>query len=152
MSMKRNLKHHIVTAFKPHGEGLGKLFGSLESEIMTLLWERGESSARDIFEALRDQGQRISYGAVKTVLDRLVRKQILDRAMHGNQDSYQARLNREDFTSSAVKEILGSLIDSFADPVYAQFLDAIQKSDPEQLERLNQLLNEAEAQRRHSQD
>lgn len=146
--MKRDLKRHIVTAFKPHGEGLGKLFGSLESDIMTLIWDRGESSARDIFEALRDGGQRLSYGAVKTVLDRLTKKQVLDRVMPGNQYLYRARLSREEFTHSAVREILGSLFDSFAAPVYAEFLDQIQAADPDQLDQLNQLITEAEARKR----
>jgi predicted transcriptional regulator len=146
--MKRNLKDHIVTAFKPHGEGLGKLFGSLESDIMDLLWGKGEASARDIFEALRDQGQRLSYGAVKTVMDRLVKKNVLERSMISNQGLYRARLSREEFATSAVSEILGSLLDSFGDPVYAQFLDKLQASDPNQLERLNQMIAEAEAKRR----
>lgn len=146
--MKRNLKDHIVTAFKPHGEGLGKLFGSLESDIMDLLWTKGEASARDIFEALRDQGQRLSYGAVKTVMDRLVKKNVLERSMISNQGLYRARLSREEFATSAVSEILGSLLDSFGDPVYAQFLDKLQVSDPSQLERLSKMIAEAEAKRR----
>jgi predicted transcriptional regulator len=145
--MKRNLKDHIVTAFKPHGEGLGKLFGSLESDIMELLWEKGEASARDIFEGLRDQGQRLSYGAVKTVMDRLVKKNVLERTMISNQGLYRARLSREEFTSSAISEILGSLLDSFGDPVYAQFLDKLQASDPGKLDQLNQMIAAAEAKR-----
>jgi len=51
-----NRKSRIVTAFRPHSEGLSKLFVSLESDIMALVWQHEESSARDIFEALRDQG------------------------------------------------------------------------------------------------
>lgn len=146
--MKRSNRQNVVTVFKPHGEGLGKLFGSLESDIMDLLWDRGDATARDIFEALRDQGQRLSYGAVKTVLDRLVAKQTLERAMHNNQYQYHARLTREEFASSAVREILGSLLDSFGAPVYAQFVDTLQQGDPDQLERLSQLINEAEARKR----
>src|SRR5215204_1458294 len=86
MAMKRN----IVSVFKPHGNGLAKLFGSLEADIMALIWEQQEASARDIFEALRDIGQRISYGATKTVLDRLVAKQVLARTMDNNQYTYTA--------------------------------------------------------------
>ena len=146
------MKRKIVAAFKPHSEGLAKLFGSLEADIMALIWERQEASARDVFEDLRDQGQRLSYGAVKTVLDRLVKKQILARSMTGNQYVYTAVLDREEFTRSAVREILGSLLDSFGDPVYAQFLDQIQAGDPDQLHRLVQMIDEAEARKRGSTD
>jgi BlaI family transcriptional regulator, penicillinase repressor len=139
------VKQKIVSAFKPHNKGLTKLFGSLEADIITVIWDRHKASARDVFEALRDQGQRLSYGAVKTVLDRLVKKQVLARAMVGDQYIYQALLDREEFTRSAVREIIDSLLASFGDPVYAQFLDQIQGADPEQLERLAQLIEQAEA-------
>lgn len=136
-------KNHLVTAFKPHGDGLSKLFGSLEADIVDIIWKRKEASARDVFETLRDGGQRLSYGAVKTVLDRLVAKEVLDRLMSNNQYIYQARLNRDDFTNSAVREILDSLRDSFAAPLYAQFFDQLQQADPDQLDQLAQLIEDA---------
>jgi predicted transcriptional regulator len=144
------VKRTIVSAFKPHNHGLTKLFGSLEADIITLIWERREVSARDVFEALRDQGQRLSYGAVKTVLDRLVKKQVLERTMPGdhNQYTYRALLDREEFTRSAVREIIGSLLASFGEPVYAQFLDQLQEADPDQLERLTRMIDEAEARKK----
>ncbi len=140
------MKRNIVSVFKPHGRGLGKLFGSLEADIMTLIWEQQQASARDIFEALRDRGQRISYGATKTVLDRLVKKQVLMRTPEGKgtQLIYRALLNREEFTTSAIREIIDGLLAGFGAPVYAQFLDQIQSADPEQLDALTQLINEAE--------
>lgn len=145
-----NRRNRIVTAFRPHSEGLSKLFGSLESDIMDLVWQHEEATARDIFEALRDQGQRLSYGAVKTVLDRLVQKEVLHRHMENNQYLYRAPLSREEFTNSAVREIISSLVDSFGAPVYAQFLDQIQDSDPEQLARLTEMINAAEQKKNRS--
>lgn len=138
------MKRAIVSVFKPHGEGLRQLFGSLEADIMALIWERQNASARDIFEGLRDQGQRLSYGATKTVLDRLVKKQVLVRMLDGNQYIYHARLNREEFTNSAIREILDGLFSGFGTPVYAQFLDQMQEADPEQIDALTQMINEAE--------
>jgi predicted transcriptional regulator len=145
------LKRTLVSAFKPHNQGLAKLFGSLEADVINLIWERREASARDIFEALRDQGQRLSYGAVKTVLDRLVKKQVLARTKDGTHDpyTYRALLDREEFTRSAVGEIISSLLASFGEPVYAQFLDQLQEADPDQLERLTRMIDEAEARKKN---
>jgi predicted transcriptional regulator len=143
------VKRYLVATFKPHGEGLAKIFGSLEADIVELIWVRQELSARDVFEALRDQGHRLSYGAVRTVLDRLVKKQVLTRTLDGNQYLYRATHSREEFTNSAVGEIIDSLMSSFGEPVYAQFLDRIQAADDEQLERLAQLINAAEERRKH---
>jgi predicted transcriptional regulator len=144
------MKRNIVSVFKPHSNGLAKLFGTLEADIMALIWEREESSARDIFEALRDSGQRLSYGATKTVLDRLVAKQVLARSMENNQYTYRALLDREVYTRSAVREIIDGLISGFGAPVYAQFLDQIQSADPEQLEVLARMIGEAEAKNKNT--
>jgi len=142
------MKRNIVSVFKPHSNGLTQLFGSLEADIMALIWERKEASARDIFEALRDAGQRISYGATKTVLDRLVTKQVLARTMDNNQYTYSALLNRDEYTRSAVREIIDGLVAGFGAPVYAQFFDQIQSADPEQLELLAKMISEAEAKKK----
>ncbi|GAB4447417.1 MAG: hypothetical protein OHK0015_51470 [Chloroflexi bacterium OHK40] len=138
----------MVNAFRPHSSGLSKLFGSLESDIMELLWSRGEMSGRDVFEALRDQGQRLSYGAVKTVLNRLVQKDVLRFTQEKNQNLYRPRLSREEFTTSAVREIVTSLVDSFGEPALAQFLDQLQAADPAQLAALAARVEAAEARKR----
>jgi predicted transcriptional regulator len=139
-----------VAVFRPHNQGLSKLFGSLEADIVSIIWKRQQASARDIFEELRDQGNKISYGAVKTVLDRLVAKEVLARSQQSNHYIYQASLSHEEFMRSAVREIIESLFASFGDPVYAQFLDHISKSDPQELERLMQMINDAEAERKET--
>lgn len=139
------MKRPLVTAFKPHNSGLAKLFGSLEAEIIELIWVCQPASAREIFEALRDQGRRLAYGTVKTVLDRLVHKQFLDRSTIGDQYVYSAKLDREEFTKSAIGEIVESLMASFGDPVYAQFVDRMQRIDRQQLEHLLARIDQAEA-------
>ena len=142
------MKRNLVSVFKPHGRGLAQLFGSLEADIMELIWARDEASARDIFEALRDQGQRLSYGATKTVLDRLVKKQVLTRSMENHQYTYRALLTRGEFERSAIREIVDGLFAGFGAPVYAQFLDQIRDADPDQLDQLTRLINEAEAEKK----
>jgi predicted transcriptional regulator len=142
------MKRRIVTAFKPHQKGLEKLFGSLEADILTVVWAQQHASAREVFERLRDDGQRLSYGAVKTVMDRLVNKQVLERSMVGNQYVYVARLSRAEFDRSAVEEILGSLVASFGQPVLTQFLEQLQTTEPDELDRLSQLIDDAEVRKK----
>jgi predicted transcriptional regulator len=133
----------LVATFKPHSKGLAKLFGSLEADIMDLIWNRGHASAREVFEDLRTQGQRLSYGAVKTVLDRLVVKQILVRSMTGNQYVYHPLASRDEYTRQAVGEIVGSLFASFRESAYAQFVSYLEAEDPERIAYLSELLDRA---------
>lgn len=95
--------------FRPQSAGIEKFFGSLESAILELMWTEGESSARQIYEALRDRGKRISYGATKTVLDRLVRKQILQRVADGRRFLYTARIDRATLMHKLVNVLIESL-------------------------------------------
>lgn len=147
MVREATMKRNLIGAFRPHNSGLEKLFGSLEAEIMDILWGRQRGTARDVFEALRDRGQRLSYGAVKTVMDRLVVKDMLDRMSYDGQYHYTPLSNREEFTQSAVREIIGGLFDSFGEPAVSLFMDRI-KAEPERLAQLSALISEAE--RKHT--
>lgn len=140
------MKPHVVTSFKPHNQGLAKIFGSLEASIIELIWQHEPASARTIFEALRDQGQRLSYGATKTVLDRLVQKHILNREMDVHQYLYSAEFSRAEFNKKAISEVLDSLVASFGTSVIAQFLNRVADADHDELDQLQQLINEAREQ------
>ncbi|HEX9373161.1 MAG TPA: hypothetical protein VF897_19265 [Roseiflexaceae bacterium] len=37
------MTRHLVAAFRPHSEGLATIFGSLEADIMAVLWGRREA-------------------------------------------------------------------------------------------------------------
>ncbi|MEI7771439.1 MAG: BlaI/MecI/CopY family transcriptional regulator [Chloroflexales bacterium] len=111
--------------FRPQSAGIEKFFGSLESAILELVWVEGESSARIIYEALRDQGKRISYGATKTVLDRLVRKQILKRAADGRRFLYTAKVDRSTLMHRLVTVLLESLRDDADTDIVAALMDEL---------------------------
>lgn len=111
--------------FRPQSAGIEKFFGSLESAILELMWAGGESSARQIYEGLRDRGKRISYGATKTVLDRLVRKQILQRVADGRRFLYTARFDRAALMQNLVTTLLSSLRDDADRDIVAALTDEI---------------------------
>ncbi|MEI7646398.1 MAG: BlaI/MecI/CopY family transcriptional regulator [Chloroflexales bacterium] len=114
-----------VFTFRPQSVGIEKFFGSLESAILELVWVEGESSARIIYEGLRDQGKRISYGATKTVLDRLVRKQILKRVADGRRFLYAARVDRSTLLHRFVTAMLESLRDDADGDIVAALMDEL---------------------------
>ncbi|MFQ5398432.1 MAG: BlaI/MecI/CopY family transcriptional regulator [Anaerolineae bacterium] len=132
----------LITTFRPSGQGLDKLFGKLEAKIMDILWNESEATARVVFEALRDQGQRLSYSTVKTVLERLVDKGVLEKERHTKAYVYRSRLNREDFTRSAVGQIIDSLLASFTEPVMSCFVDRLSKANPDRVARLLEMIEQ----------
>lgn len=136
-------EERLITSFRPAGKGLGKLFGELEAKAMDIMWEEGEATARLVFERLRDQGRRLSYSTIKTILERLVEKGILEKEMQARAYVYRPSLSREEFTRSAVSQILDSLLTSFADPVVSCFVDQLSSAHPERVAELLEMIEEA---------
>jgi predicted transcriptional regulator len=50
--------------------------GSLEADILSVVWERGSTTVREVYETLRERRQ-IAYTTVMTVMNNLVKKQLL---------------------------------------------------------------------------
>jgi predicted transcriptional regulator len=52
--------------------------GSLEADILAIIWERQRATVRDVYEVLREQRQ-IAYTTVMTVMNNLVKKSLLSQ-------------------------------------------------------------------------
>lgn len=50
--------------------------GSLEADILAIIWEKDRATVRDVYEALRQQ-RPIAYTTVMTVMNNLVKKNLL---------------------------------------------------------------------------
>ena len=61
--------------------------GPLESEVLHVLWSKGESSVRDVLNYL---DRPLAYTTVMTTLDRLFKKGLLDRHMADRSFRYVA--------------------------------------------------------------
>jgi len=62
----------------------------LEAEVMEQLWERGESSVRDVMRAINVRsGKDRAYTTYMTIMARLHRKGVLDRRREGKTDLYK---------------------------------------------------------------
>jgi heterodisulfide reductase subunit C len=55
------------------------MLGSLEKRILSVLYKEKKTTAREIFEALREEGMTITYVTVNTVLSRLHKRGLVKR-------------------------------------------------------------------------
>lgn len=68
------------------------ILGELEQQIMAVLWRsRKPLLVRDVQEALQGQGRDLAYTTVMTVMDRLAKKDALERQLAGRAWSYRPR-------------------------------------------------------------
>jgi predicted transcriptional regulator len=80
--------------------------GSLEFELMEVLWSHGESSVRDVVPRL---SRPLAYTTVMTTLDRLFKKGFLDRHKSARAFLYSPSLSRQEWEQKRA----GSLVAGF---------------------------------------
>jgi predicted transcriptional regulator len=101
--MIRFLKNHISRGADP-SQSLA--LGSLEFDLMEILWSRGESSVRDVVNKL---SRPLAYTTVMTTLDRLFKKGLLARQKSDRAFVYLPQLSRQEWE----RQRAGSLIAGF---------------------------------------
>ena len=104
--------------------------GTLEQEIMDILWKKKEGSVRDVFEELKN-GKSIAYTTVLTVMNRLAAKSCLKRKPDGNAFLYSPIQTQEKFLGAAIKKFLNNLSKDFGKELVArQFAEGIESLNP----------------------
>jgi predicted transcriptional regulator len=73
--------------------------GPLESQIMEIIWNKGEVTIRDIYDVLRKQ-RDLAYTTIMTVVHNLYRKGLLSQHKDGNAHFYTANQSRSQFIRS----------------------------------------------------
>ncbi|MBX7150967.1 BlaI/MecI/CopY family transcriptional regulator [bacterium] len=133
------MKKYYFT-FDPRQTGLRKIFGDLEADIMEVLWNSGRLTVRDVFEKLKLK-RRIAYTTVMTVMTRLAQKGVLKKIKDGNAFIYEPILTREIFTQTTSQTILKGLLSDFSLPLLSQFVDSLEKEDPQKIHELSKLID-----------
>ena len=80
-----------------------ELLGPLESEVMEVMWLRGQATVREVLMALRPQ-RELAYTTVMTVMNNLVTKGLLERRPDGRAFTYVVALSREEFLKQKSQE------------------------------------------------
>ena len=137
-----------IRTFQPSLEGIKKALGELEAEVMECLWKsynhayrQTGASVQEVCDTL-NQTREIAYTTVMTTMDRLYKKGYLERIKIGKAYIYTPAYSREKFQEALAKEVLGGVLDSFAEPVISTFVDMITKENPEYLDRLARMIEE----------
>ena len=139
--MKPNM-HPNLPVFRPGGEGLEKMLGKLEAQVMEAVWENDSAvCVDDVREALATGGKDAAYTTIMTTLSRLFSKGLLAREQRGKAYYYTARVTRRELTSGVTKQVIDSLLTTFAEPAMAYFVEALGEDDPGKLDALAAMID-----------
>ena len=117
--------------------------GKVQLQIMQILWERGQATAREITDALNEREAAIAHSTVQTLLRKLEAKgavahQVVDRSF-----VFRPLYERTEVTETAARDLLTRV---FGGSVYGMVAHLLRHEpvSPEELARLRDLIENEE--------
>lgn len=111
-----------------------------ELEIMKIIWERGETTVRDVYEALREK-RRIAYTTVMTMMKTLEEKGHLEKWQEGRAYVYRSTRAKSQVLRSMVREFVNRVFDGSAEPLLVHLIRDRQLSE-EELDEIRRMIRE----------
>lgn len=100
--------------------------GSLEEEIMQIIWKENNASVRCIFDILKKR-RELAYTTVMTIMSRLHTKGILHRRLHENGSYiYSPAQSKEKFLDKISERVIKDLIKNCGEVAVARFIDIVE--------------------------
>jgi len=111
-----------------------------EWQIMKALWEKHPATAREIMERL-PAGVKWAYTTIKTMLTRLVEKQVVSEAKQGNTSLYDPLISQRKARLSAFRALLETAFDGAMGPL-VHFLVEEEQLSPKQKRELAKIMQD----------
>lgn len=125
--------------FSPAKDGLVKVLGPLETEIMQILWQEDRSTVKKVHRRLSQQ-REIAYTTVMTTMSRLAEKGVLNRQREGLAYVYSPAISEEEFVQLVVRQVLDGLLDDYSDTAIDYMVDYLARNNPAELQRLQKVI------------
>ena len=114
-----------------------------QREIMEVVWERGEVTAKDVLRVLL-RTRTVARNTVRTLLERMEDKGWLKHRAEGRTFLYTAARPRHDTVGQKIREIVETVCGGSPEALVTALLD-YRGLHPDELQRIRQLLDEAHA-------
>jgi predicted transcriptional regulator len=127
--------------FSPAKDGLVKVLGPLETEIMQILWQEGPSAVKKVHRRLAQQ-RDIAYTTVMTTMSRLAEKGVLSRQREDMAYIYTPAISEDEFVTMVVRQVMDGLLHDYSDTAINYMVDYLAKHNPAELRRLQRVIND----------
>jgi len=127
---------------KLDSDGLAKVLGFLEAEVMEAIWAGGECSVRSVRESLKDKKQ-YSFNTIMTVMNRLVEKGLLSKRDADGSFAYRAAIARDAFLRDVTRSVVSAIVRDGSLFQAAGFAEAISECSEEEIAELKRIIREA---------
>ena len=113
--------------------------GSLEKEIMDIVWNCQSCAVGDILRKLKRK--KLAYTTVATIVQRLYEKGMLERKEDGKRFIYRPKVSKENFSKNIARTFLNKFFHSYGDAAIASFAQSIGKLPKNKKDYLLKLLS-----------
>jgi BlaI family penicillinase repressor len=80
----------------------------LETQVLSVLWQRGPATVRDVLDAMPD-GKTRAYTTILTVMQVMEKKGLVSHTVQGNTHIYAAAISRDQVAGPLLKELVRHL-------------------------------------------
>ncbi len=109
--------------------------GSLEADILAVVWEKDRTTVRAVYETLRER-RTIAYTTVMTVMNNLVKKHLLDQDKSGIAYVYTPAIPGREVGQTVLESVVHKLINDQTGVAVAMLLGLEKDLTPEQTDEL----------------
>jgi predicted transcriptional regulator len=120
------------------------LRGSLQSEVMQIVWRLGEATVDDV-RAAQPESRRLAYTTVQTVLNRLEDRGLLERERRGKAFVYRAAYEEPELLARSIGD---RLADASSDTRKAALLSLVDGLEPDELDEVARYANRVRRERK----
>ena len=113
-----------------------------EWQVMNIIWDGQPITSQEIVARLAEQTDWASQ-TIKTMLHRLVKKEVLTFEKQGNRYVYRSRVKRSACVKQASRAFLERVFDSEPAPLLAHFMQST-KLSAEEIAELRRILDDKE--------
>jgi predicted transcriptional regulator len=109
--------------------------GSLEADILAVVWELGKAKVRDVYEILRER-RTIAYTTVMTVMNNLVKKNLLSQDRSGIAYEYTPAIPGREVAQTVLDSVVQRLLGGQRNVATAHMLGLQRDLTPDEFEQL----------------
>jgi BlaI family transcriptional regulator, penicillinase repressor len=113
----------------------------LEMQVLSVLWENGPSTVRQILERLPDGKQR-AYTTVLTVMQGMSRKGLVTHTQEGAAHVYHSTVRRQEAVRPVMQKLLQNVFGGDPSKVVQALLDSTEVSE-EEMNEIRKLIDAA---------
>lgn len=120
-----------------------KNIGPLEQKVLAILWQNHEATARDICSSLEELGERRAYSTVRTIINRLVKKNIVSQRLDPTERIYiyTPIYTKGELEKRIIHGLLGEMLRKFEQSTINYLAEELSE-DEEEIKRIKQRLAE----------